>query len=180
MCESMKSASLVIFLTLSISLGCPKFAYDTQRRYQTTIYVLISCQGHGETAVVLTVPDFPACRPLTETAKLLLYSTNKPVSTSRMSPLCTPAVVAKVCPHLPHRCPSPTPPGGFSEDECSCPSFSPNHPHKAVWLAASASEQGNPAEPTAVTFLKSFFHQLLLCPPFSFRRFGAKYNFCFL
>ena len=35
--------------------------------------------GQCETAVVLTVPDFPACRPLTElqaAAKLLLYSAN--------------------------------------------------------------------------------------------------------
>ena len=81
-----------------------------------------------ETAVVLTVPDFPACRPLIELrapAKLLLYSTNKAVSTTtRMSLLCTysPPVVACIgksnsWPHLPHRCPSPTP--SFSEDECS-------------------------------------------------------------
>ena len=106
----------------------------------------------------MTVLDFPACRPLIElqaAAKLLLYSANNSAGKNKnefslYSSCCSCRMYwqkfAPICPT------GARVRGGFSgvrfADECSSPSFSPNHPDKAVWLAASASEQGNPAEAT--------------------------------
>ena len=76
--------------------------------------------------MALTVPDFPACRPLTE---LLSFSSTLQTSlsvhsTTRMSPLCTPPVVACIgksssWPPSAPQVPESDPVGGFSEDECS-------------------------------------------------------------
>ena len=129
--------------------------------------------------MVLTVPDFPACRPLIELrapAKLLLYSTNKAVSTvTRMSPFVLQQLshaLAKVCPHLPHRCPGPTPSGGFLRMNALAPRLF--HPITRTKLFGSPRLRAVSKEIRPKRLLSHFSNPsftLLLC--FIFTGFGA-------
>ena len=95
---------------------------------------------------------------LLQNCKRLLSSSSTLQTTvparTRMSSLCTlaAAVVACIGKSLPPSAPQVPGVGrvfwGPSRGWMLSPVFSPNHPDKAVWLAASASEQGNPAEAT--------------------------------
>ena len=87
-----------------------------------------------------------------------------------MSSLCTlaAAVVACIGKSLPPSAPQVPGVGrvfwGPSRGWMLSPVFSPNHPDKAVWLAASASEQGNPAEATwLLSHFSNPFSTLLYC-----------------